>query len=208
MSEKRVYQEKMLNSKKEIVFCNWERQKGKSYSIFNKILQNRNGKYLYISPYEPIALQEHVRRYIDKNKQIILDYKISRDSVIIKFAQRDYEDCNKNVILEIFCIKPNIEFKGQRAIKMAFCDECYLDKKYIDSILKPMGVKQIYFMLTNDDIEYIDSRNSSKVENFYEKQIEELMIEYSNISKNEKTTLTRENILKQIKVLQDMVRSN
>jgi hypothetical protein len=208
MSEKRVYQDKMLNSEKEIVVCNWERGDGKTYSIFNKILQNRSGKYLYISPFEPIALQEHIRKYVDKNKQIILDYRISRDRVTIEFAQRDYEDYDKNAILEIFCIKPNTEFKGQRNIKMAFCDECYLDKKYIDSILKPMDVKQVYFMLTNDDFEYIDSRNSTKVENFYEKQIEELMIEYSNIPKNERTTLTRENILKQIKVLQDMVRSN
>ena len=28
MSEKRVYQDKMLNSEKEIVICNWERGDG------------------------------------------------------------------------------------------------------------------------------------------------------------------------------------
>lgn len=208
MSEKRIYQDKMLNSKKEIVVCNWERGDGKTYSIVSKILQNGNGKYLYVSAFEPIALQECIEEYIDINKERILNCKISRDKITIEFARRNPEDFNKNVIIEIFCIKPNTQFKGQRNIKSAFCDECYLDKQYIDGILKPMDVKQIYFMLTNDNIEYIDSRNSTKVENFYDKQIEELMIEYAETDKNRNTTLTRENILNQIKVLQDMKRGN
>jgi hypothetical protein len=98
--------------------------------------------------------------------------------------------------------------RGQRNIKIAFCDECYIDKLYIDSVLKPLDVKQIYMMFTYDNVEYIDSRNSSKVENFYDNQIEELMIEYSNITKNEKTTLTREKILQQIHILQEMKKKN
>ncbi|MDP4146638.1 MAG: hypothetical protein Q8936_19540, partial [Bacillota bacterium] len=40
--------------------------------------------------------------------------------------------------------------------------------------------------------------------NFYDMQIQELMEEYTETPKNRNTTLTRENILKQIKILQDM----
>ena len=197
MSEKRVYQDKMLNSEKEIVICNWERGDGKTYSILNKIMSNGGGKYLYISPFNnSLGLQHCVK----EANYYVKSCNISRDKITIT----DIED----EVIEIFCINPNTQFRGQRNIKMAFCDECYIDKTYIDTILKPMDVKQVYMMFTDDNMEYIDSRNSSKVENFYDKQIEELMIEYSNIVKNEKTTLTRENILKQIKVLQDMKKDN
>jgi hypothetical protein len=44
--------------------------------------------------------------------------------------------------------------------------------------------------------------------NFYDNQIEELMIEYSETPKNRNTTLTRENILQQIHILQEMKRDN
>ena len=44
--------------------------------------------------------------------------------------------------------------------------------------------------------------------NFYDTQIEELMIEYSEIPKNRNTTLTRENILQQIHLLQEIKKDN
>lgn len=44
--------------------------------------------------------------------------------------------------------------------------------------------------------------------NFYDNQIEELMIEYSEIPKNRNTTLTRENILQQIHLLQEIKKDN
>lgn len=55
----------------------------------------------------------------------------------------------------------------------------------------------------------IDLKNTKfDTNSFYDKQIEELMIEYSETPKNRNTTLTRENILKQIKELQEMKRNN
>jgi hypothetical protein len=203
MSEKRVYQEKMLSSEKEIVICNWERQKGKTYSIFRKIMENKNGKYLYISPFNSIALKDCFKEYTYKRKDTIKLYKSSRDNDSIEF-----NDGNK---IEVFYVKPNTQFRGCRNIKIAFFDECYINKEYIDSILKPMDVKQVYCMITNDNIEYIDSRqikNDFTTKEFYDIQIKELMEEYAETPKNKNTTLSRENILKQIKVLQDMKRGN
>lgn len=51
-----------------------------------------------------------------------------------------------------------------------------------------------------------DNKKKSKIDkdSFYDIQIEELMEEYAETPKNRNTTLTRENILKQIQMLQDI----
>jgi len=197
MSEMRVYQEKMLNSKKEIVVCNWERGEGKTYSIFRKIMENKNGKYLYISPFEPRALQDYFREYVYEENILIKLHKCSRDKISIEFNNGD--------ILEVFCYKPNNEPRALRNISITFFDEYYPSKEYIDSIVKPKDVIQIFIMMSNNTIEYIDSRtNKITRSNFCDIQIEELMIEYAETPKNKNTTLSRENILKQINVLQNM----
>ena len=197
MSEMRVYQDKMLNSKKEIVVCNWERGEGKTYSIFRKIMENKNGKYLYISPFEPRALQDYFREYVYEENILIKLHKCSRDKISIEFNNGD--------ILEVFCYKPNNEPRALRNISITFFDEYYPSKEYIDSIVKPKDVIQIFIMMINNNIEYIDSRtNKITRSNFCDIQIEELMIEYAETPKNKNTTLSRENILKQINVLQNM----
>lgn len=58
------------------------------------------------------------------------------------------------------------------------------------------------FDIENDSKE---KRNINK-DNFYDIQIEELMEEYTDIPKNRNTTLTRENILKQIQMLKELSR--
>lgn len=211
MSEKRVYQDKMLNSEKEIVICNWERGDGKTYSIFKKILQDKNGKYLYISKFTFMALQDYFKEYVNENNNILSYCNLSKDKTIIEFK-------NGNTI-QVYYIKPSSEFKGQRNIKIAFCDECYIDKIYIDTILKPMDVKQVYMMFTNDNIEYIDSRkinteqetmkkcfNIAKYDKtmntFIDANIIKLIDEFSKVPMNEKTTMTRNSILDMIGKLQ------
>jgi len=185
MSEMRVYQEKMLNSKKEIVVCNWERGEGKTYSIFRKIMENKNGKYLYISPFEPRALQDYFREYVYEENILIKLHKCSRDKISIEFNNGD--------ILEVFCYKPNNEPRALRNISITFFDEYYPSKEYIDSIVKPKDVIQIFIMMSNNTIEYIDSRtNKITRSNFCDIQIEELMIEYAETPKNKNTTLSRE----------------
>jgi hypothetical protein len=213
MSEKRVYQEKMLNSEKEIVICNWERQEGKTYSIFRKIMKNKNGKYLYISPFNPIALKDCFKEYTYNEKDNIKLYKSLRDKDFIEF--------NNGNKIEVFYIKPNTQFRGCRNIEIAFFDECYINKEYIDSILKPMDVKQVYCMITNGNIEYIDSRQikteqekmkecyriASKdqlMNNFIDASIVKLINEFSLVPQNEKTTLTRNSLLDMIMKLQTL----
>jgi hypothetical protein len=149
-------------------------------------------------------LQDCIKEYVSELSQDQKDeIKLVTDSRdLIKI---EYKDGNR---IEVYYINSNNKDRtiGRRNIDMAFCDECYPNKEYIDSILKPMDIKQVYIMITNDNIEYIDSRKSKEFnyQEFFKQQIIELMIEYSKIVKNEKTTMTRENILKQIKILDDL----
>lgn len=207
MSEKRVYQDKMLSSEKEIVVCNWERGEGKTYSIFKKIMESKNGKYLYISSFEARTLQDYFKEYTHKESDSIKLYKSSRN--------KDYIEFNNGDRIEVFYIKPDTQFRGARNIKIAFFDECYLNKEYIDSVLKPMEVKQVYCMITNDSIEYIGSRkenelwewlelssNPKNLNTFIDASIMKLINEFSNIPQTEKTTMTRNSILDMIGKLQ------
>lgn len=213
MSEKRVYQDKMLNSKKEIVVCNWERGDGKTYSVFKKIMEDKNGKYLYISPFEPIKLRKCFEEYIQKEKDGIKSVKDSRDKIFLEY--------NNGNVLEVFYIKPNTQFRGHRNIKIAFSDECYLDKYYIDTVLKPMDVGQVYIMITNNRIEYIDSKQikteqekmkeclhiatkGQMMNQFIDASIVKLVNEFSLLPQNEKTTLTRNSLLDMMIKLQSL----
>lgn len=214
MSEKRVYQEKMLNSKKEIVVCNWERGEGKTYSIFTKIMEEKNGKFIYISPFETCTLRDYFDEYIhtSSEKDFIKLFKISRDKLYLEF--------NNGNIIEVFLMKPSSNFRGSRNIKIAFCDEYYPSKEFIDTILKPIDVKQVYIMMTNDNMEYIDSRNDiekdfmkkcskiasnkNSMNDFIDSAIVKLVYEFSLIAQTEKTTMTRNSILDMIMKLQSL----
>jgi hypothetical protein len=212
MSEKRVYQNKMQNSNKEVVVCNWERGDGKTYSIFQKIIEEKNGRFIYISPFEECTLRDYFNEYIHTNneKDLIKLFKNSRDRLYLEF--------NNGNVIEVFLMKPSSNFRGSRNIKIAFCDEYYPSKEFIDSILKPMDVKQVYIMVTNDNMEYIDSRNDiekdfmkkftkiasnkESMNNFIDGTIVKLIYEFSLVPQTEKTTMTRNSILDMIGKLQ------
>ena len=203
MSEKRIYQEKMLNSEKEIVVCNWERGEGKTYSIFRKIMENKNGKYLYVSPFSGRTLQDYFKELCLAETENIKNFSNSKE-----FTKIEYKNGDKLEVYYSLFNSDNNNIIGKRNIGMAFYDECYPNKDTINKILKPIDVNQIFIMMTNDNIEYINSRKAFDCQGFFKQQIEELMMEYSNLSKTQNTTMTRENILKQIKALQDMARGN
>lgn len=203
MSEKRVYQEKMLNSKKEIVVCNWERGEGKTYSIFKNILRCSDGKCLYISN-NNTGIRKYLKDHIEQRKIRSLGFKKITDT-----ESRTTIIENENYGIDILYSRLDSlnEYRGIKDIMYVFFDEYFPNSNEL-SIIKSMGVKQIFIMVTNGNVEYIDSRRLIQIDNFYNKQIEELMIEYAEIDKNKNTTMTRENILKQIKILQDMERGN
>jgi len=57
-------------------------------------------------------------------------------------------------------------------------------------------------------MECIDNVSVQDFSNFYDEQICELMVEYASTPKKENTTMTRDKILQQIKMLKDMKRDS
>lgn len=204
MSEKRVYQDKMLNSKKEIVICNWERGTGKTYSILNKAMYC-DKKCAYFSYNEGMTIKNHVNNIVKEEEKIQIKPFYEFENTSQRTILKRFKDGIRGIKLEMYYFDPNNvdKLRGLKDFRYAFFDECFPSESILRA-LRIIGVEQIFIMMTNDNVEYINNRNSTKIENFYDNQIEELMIEYSDVSKTEKTTLTREKILQQIHILQEM----
>lgn len=143
------WQEKMLESDKRIIICNWGRGKGKTQAIFNKIIRQDSGVFVYFNV-----------------------NKASRDW--FKFAFKEYfEDngCGKIAIYpnkiacsfdngteyEILLLDTDIEsIKGYRKIDMVFYDDCFPNTESFRDMLRDIYVEQFYVMFSNSNIEYID----------------------------------------------------
>ena len=187
MSELRDYQKKMLESKSKVVFCNWDRGEGKTRSICEKILRSE-GKCLCISDsnnynkYLESIFEEKTRVKIIKSNCREMELWFGDESIYITFVKiNDLGNCI-----------------GAR-FDNVFFDNVIPDKGTLDNIIMPMVSNQIYIMKTIIEgyaFEYIDSNKikESKIE-WIDKQIEDLMNEFSGIIKNEKTTMTREKVL-------------
>lgn len=87
-----------------------------------------------------------------------------------------------------------------------YCDEFIPTKSDVDLILG--FTKQVKIFTTyvdNEDFEYIsDVENKIDKKEWVPNQIEELMNEYSSIPKAENTTMRREKVLLQIKMLKEL----
>lgn len=196
MSE-RVYQEKMLNSKAKIVFCNWKRGEGKTYSIFRKIIEEYVQKSIYVSQSNNKVLGSYFKRYAERNEYDIKIDKNIKISIDFKGA------------IEITCLNTISDYniRGVKDIEYIFFDEYMPTERELD-LLKILNPKQIYIMTTKEDMECIDNVSVQDFSDFYDEQIKELMIEYASTPKKENTTMTRDKILQQIKMLKDMKRDS
>ena len=195
MSELRDYQKKMLESKSKVVFCNWDRGEGKTYSICEKIF-NIDGKVLYIGLSDS-HFGKQFEDFLRENAhyETLVNLTTKRDCV--NFTRKSiYSDRLQSNRIDIKSIGSLDSLIGAR-YDYVFFDETIPDKKTLDSIIKPMCKNQIYIMNTieESEFEYIDSSKKLNKIKWIDKQIEDLMNEFSGIIKNEKTTMTREKVL-------------
>ena len=184
MREEREYQQKMLNSKKGMVICNWKRRSGKTDSIVQKILSEKEGRFL--------ILANHVGYMTDCIESGI------NPNISIRRKQMQSEITHEvDGKLMYIIIKDNsaiIEKNVMNNLDLVFYDEYIPNGKEIDS-LRSMGAKQIYVVMTDENIEYIDGVSE---EDFYDKQINKLKEEFDNTANKENTTKTRESLLNMI----------
>lgn len=212
MREEREYQQKMLNSKKKIVFCNWKRGSGKSYSIFQYMITN-GGSYTVISDSTSMAMS------MSKLYGSLIQEWLNANSDINEFIEHSMIARNK---IELSLNRKGFLAKGYSKLKIDFvsdisdisyltdyvvCEEYNPSSNELRHILNIRGLTKVFIINTLGDIDYIDDKETD-IDNFYEKQIEELKVEYSNIPKRENTTKTRESILNMIERMEGMCRRN
>ncbi|MBS5307770.1 hypothetical protein [Clostridium sp.] len=208
MSTLKKYREKALSSNKKVVFCNWKREKGKTYTIAQEIYYcflcsrvNENKNIVVISGANADVECKNIYGFI---KELFLKeavhIKVSKDKIEI-INQKD-RSCTVRFVNSL-----NFEHIGGLAkTDKVYCDEFIPTKSEVDLILG--FTKQVKIFTTyvdNEDFEYIsDVENKIDKKEWISNQIEELMGEYSSIPKAENTTMRREKVLYQIKMLQDV----
>lgn len=213
MSEKRDYQEEMLYSKEKIVFCNWARGTGKNYAITRKIIENLNeqeeeeSNFLIVSDgcfVDTLGMLYKNNDNIMKGIAFSYSYKNIYDDkqLYLTIFKCDYK--HKANIYELKDCN-NLKEKNIK-LKYAFFNEKYPTQEDIDLCLL-LGAEQIFIMITDENLKYIGtkigeiSNKPGEIILFVDNQIEELIEEFKKIEKTNKTSMYRNDILKQIKEL-------
>ena len=143
------WQEKMLESDKRIIICNWGRGKGKTQAIFNKIIRQDSGVFVYFNINKATRdwFKFVFKEYFEDN--CYGKIAIYPDKIICSF--------DNGTEYEILLLGTNIEsIKGYKKIDMVFYDDCFPDIESFESILENIHVKQFYVMFSNSNVEYID----------------------------------------------------
>lgn len=199
MSEMREYQQKMLESKgKGMVLCDWDRGKGKTYSIANfiarKINFNRPSKILVVGGnYYCRYIQEELKRIINDEFDIV--YSGIETITVIGF-----KDGKKHILADI-TVTSSVEKSRGMKLDYILCDE-YIPSSNELNMFYNSGAKKIYILGTFG-IDYISDKEKNPIE-WVDDEINKLMYEFSSIPKEENTTKRREAVLSMIMKLKSM----
>lgn len=201
MSEMREYQQKMLESKGKMVLCDWDRGKGKTYSIANfiarKINFNRPSKILVVGGnYYCRYIQEELKRIINDELDIV--YSGIETITVIGFKD------GKNHILADITVTSSVEKSRGMKLDYILCDE-YIPSSNELNMFYNSGAKKVYILGTFG-IDYISDKEVKIVneEEWIDNEINKLMCEFSSIDNAENTTKRREIILCMITKLKSM----
>lgn len=211
MRDLKKYQEKALYSKKKVMLCNWKRRNGKTYTISEIIYFD----FLLAKKDNSIAVISGCNKGVEC--KIVSDYLrelTKSEEFKIQFLKEEIKIKNKKGIMTTIKFINANDFIDSKHIlqdmqvQKVYCDEYMPTKSEIDDILKLNCVEKVKIFFTymdNEDFEYIsDVENKINKGDWIEQQIEDLMGEYSSISKCENTTIRREKVLTQIKMLKDL----
>lgn len=212
MSGLREYQEKARLSKKKVVFCNWKRGNGKTYTISEEFIiqssiADEDNTVVVISLHGNVTACKLMYNNLRENKYVdgTIRVKANKEEIIIT----NLRGINTNVkfIRDIDFEKARNILKDLK-VRKVYCDEYIPDKKCLKYILYLDCVEQVKIFTTyidNEDFEYIsDVEDKLDKKEWIFNQIEELMKEYSSIPKADNTTMRREKVLLQIKMLKEL----
>lgn len=202
MSE-REYQQKMLNSESKIVLCDWDRGKGKDYSIAQSIVRN-----IPNIPSRIVVFTNYNSRHVSGELFDNLSYMLGDECVegrgleviVIKDSKG-----SKFLTIHIFN-SSEIETiaRGYKADYVYF-NEYVPNKEQLDYICSDK-LKQVYILGTFK-FDYISDNNTVENinrEQWIDNEIDKLMKEFSKTPNKENTTKTRESLLGMIEKLKNM----
>lgn len=195
------YQQKLIKSESKVVFCNWDRGAGKTYSIAKKILE-KYGNWVFVSsaPSNKTRIIKETMEEIFRNDdtyEFISDFTCSQNSIHMTF----YRYLSRNPI-SIKVVEPKNFIPSLTIDYVVFDDE--FDYDVFREAKTIRGLNQI-IITSSEEIEYIsDKEDIVNEDEWIDREINKLMKEFSDISSAENTTKRREIILSMIERLGKM----
>lgn len=214
MRKLKEYQKKAIESEKKVVFCNWNRESGKTFTIAEAIIgdfsnENKNENVVIISKCSGHIESKIIYEYLEKHVRFEV-LRIINCENCIKITNKNNITHNLYFIQESKMNNSEL-LRGLRIDKIYF-DEHIPSEKEIKHLLNVGDVKKIKIFCTcfdNKDFEYIsDFEYKLDKRNWVSDEMDKLMKEYSSITKAENTTIRREKILLQIKMLDELRKGN
>lgn len=211
MSEMREYQQKLIKSKCKIVLCNWNRGKGKTYSIIQKMLQ-KGGSWVFITPIctrKCDVIHKELEMYFREENICYREFKVSNNRIEIHFNKEFYL---RDGVKDLYILFENADkFRFSPKVDYVVIDDYELNsrdeiRKVISEAKTIRGLEQIIITTSIDDFEYIDDKEIINIDKskWIDSEINKLMNEFSNIPKEENTTKRRDIILNMIERLESM----
>lgn len=211
MSEMREYQQKLIKSKCKIVLCNWNRGKGKTYSIIQKMLQ-KGGSWVFITPIctrKCDVIHKELEMYFREENICYREFKVFNNRIEIHFNKEFYL---KYGVKDLYILFENADkFRISPKVDYVVIDDYELNsrdeiRRVISEAKTIRGLEQIIITTSIDDFEYIDDKEIINIDKskWIDDEINKLMVEFSNIPKEENTTKRRDIILNMIERLEHM----
>lgn len=197
--KERSYQKKMLDSESRVVLCNWKRGSVKTQSILNKIINEKTGEFAYISRYSFEGIKLLFKEY-SKDEENLFKIIIVSNKIVCEYKNGDK--------IEVLLYHPqNEEVKELKGINMVFFDDCFPTIDFLNRGLKPMGIEQIFVMISDMSLELIDDKfedNNSNYDDFIDYSIAKLKVEFDNLQGDVMKVKERSCILDMIAKLESM----
>lgn len=211
MSEMREYQQKLLNNRRsKLIMCDWDRSKGKTYTIANSIVHNwcRKSviKALIVSKnYKSVS--DSIQNYLDDifDGDFIVQGR-GYEKILVKKLMSGKGKLGEVAGETVIDITVTSSIQNSRGLKIdyVYCDE-YLPSSDELNIFYSSLAKQVY-VLGTFRIDYISDKEIEipNEDEWIDVEIKKLMQEFSSIDNAENTTKRREIILAMIMKLKGM----
>lgn len=202
-------QEKLLKEcKNKVIVWNGKRGEGKTDFIIKKAVHSKERNFLIVVSNNNVRkhLNEIIMNYISPIKNSFIHGKITVVGSTYTFY---YEGISKKIEVLGYMDIYNKGFDIGTYDCILVDEIMYMDMDKLNIKKLNEVCNKLYILGTMPDVEFIDTYNADDnidVENFYDKQINELKKEFATIDKTSKTVMTRKDILNQIDMLLKMKR--